>query len=69
MQGLLQEDRAKQADLHVRGGGWLRDQQGPEEQVSVLQIQKVYRTGYGASGRAGGSNAWRQKLRCGIQPL
>lgn len=69
MQGLLQENRAEQAGVYVRGGGRMRDHEGAEEQVSVLQVQEVHRTGDGPAGGSGRPNARREKFRRGVQSL
>lgn len=69
MQRLLQENRTKQAGVHVCGGGRLRNYEGAEEQVSILPIQEMHRTGYGPTGGSGGPDAWRQEFWCSVQSL
>jgi len=53
----------------VRGGGRLRNYEGAEEQVSILPVQEVHRTGYGPTGGSGRPDAWRKEFRCSVQPL
>lgn len=53
----------------MRGGGRLRNYEGAEEQVSVLPVQEVYRTGYGPAGGSGRPDAWGKEFWRSLQSL
>lgn len=53
----------------MRGGGRLRNYEGAEEQVSVLPVQEVHRTGYGPAGGPRRPDAWRKEFWRSVQPL
>lgn len=50
----------------MRGGGRLRNHESTEEQMSILPIQKVHRTGYGFASGSRRSDAWRKEFWCSV---